>query len=405
MKKTILVGFIAALMLFAFVACDNSVGYKVPTGITVSAAKTEYLVGEPLDLNNFTATVAYSDGTEGTIPGSSLSYTTVPSTGTAKQVKVEVEYAGFKATTYINVAAVDAVAITNLPKSVGVDAEGKAVADLTGVTVAVGSRTLAADEYTLAVKSSNAVSADTVTFTDSHVTFTLFGKAVADATYTFDGKTSWTVAVDKKVQAPVTLTGIEMGYYTVSTENGKTVYTEMPANEQPRWIGDDVTGLGDEDKDGFFVLGVYSDGSKEALTAGNPGTEKTYTVTSGSIPENGTGLPAKAVTFSIVSNDAPTLNAPSFEFVGEDYISSVTFTKDTENFPTKFTTATELTKAMFDATATYASGEKDEAFTDFEFLTTKLQKGNSQKIYIYWVDKDNEMQWDSKLTVNVVDPE
>ena len=320
-------------------------------------------------------------------------------------MKVEVEYAGFKATTYINVAAVDAVAITNLPKSVGVDAEGKAVADLTGVTVAVGSRTLAADEYTLAVKSSNAVSADTVTFTDSHVTFTLFGKAVADATYTFDGKTSWTVAVDKKVQAPVTLTGIEMGYYTVSTENGKTVYTEMPANEQPRWIGDDVTGLGDEDKDGFFVLGVYSDGSKEALTAGNPGTEKTYTVTSGSIPENGTGLPAKAVTFSIVSNDAPTLNAPSFEFVGEDYISSVTFTKDTENFPTKFTTATELTKAMFDATATYASGEKDEAFTDFEFLTTKLQKGNSQKIYIYWVDKDNEMQWDSKLTVNVVDPE
>ena len=184
-----------------------------------------------------------------------------------------------------------------------------------------------------------------------------------------------------------------MGYYTKETDG---TYKAVSADKLPRWIGDKPTD--------FKVLGNYSDGTVVELSAGTPGTANTYTVISGKIPAT-EGLPKEAekITFSIVSNDEPSLNTPSYTFVGEDYISSVAFAK-ADSFPATFTTETQLEKSMIKATATMASGTENETFTDYEFLRTSFEKGDNQKIYIYWVDKDGKKVWNSDVTVSVSEP-
>ena len=47
--KKVFIGVLAALMLFAFVACDNNASVKVPTGMTLAVSRTAYLEGEDFD--------------------------------------------------------------------------------------------------------------------------------------------------------------------------------------------------------------------------------------------------------------------------------------------------------------------------------------------------------------------
>ena len=74
MKKSISAILVAALMLFAFTACEQQMPtYKVPTGLTISTTKTAYLVGETLDASAFSGVVRYSDGSSDTLSGADLS--------------------------------------------------------------------------------------------------------------------------------------------------------------------------------------------------------------------------------------------------------------------------------------------------------------------------------------------
>lgn len=59
MTKKILVDLISALMLFAFVACDNSTPNAAVEGITITA-NGDYLVGQSFDPSDFTVTAIYS---------------------------------------------------------------------------------------------------------------------------------------------------------------------------------------------------------------------------------------------------------------------------------------------------------------------------------------------------------
>ena len=73
--KKVFIGVLAALMLFAFTACEQQ-GYKIPTGLTVEATRTSYLEGEAIDFSTITGTVEYSDGSTKTVPGSALTANT-----------------------------------------------------------------------------------------------------------------------------------------------------------------------------------------------------------------------------------------------------------------------------------------------------------------------------------------
>ena len=200
MKKCILIGALAALMLFAFTACEPQATYKVPTGLTISTTKTAYLVGETLDVASFTGTVRYSDGSSDKLSGSELSLAFGESNTTGKieadANTVTATYGGVTGTEVTVVGATTTVygyeakkaVITGVPEVVARSTSNGGEQDVAlenpTVTVDVNgeSRTLAANEYVLSAK------ADTsgIVGEDASVTFTLsvYGQSVTDITTT-----------------------------------------------------------------------------------------------------------------------------------------------------------------------------------------------------------------------------
>lgn len=65
MKKRVFIGFIAAMMLFAFTACDNSAGNGQILNVSVSRdVETVYLPGESVNLDDYTITLETTAGTK-----------------------------------------------------------------------------------------------------------------------------------------------------------------------------------------------------------------------------------------------------------------------------------------------------------------------------------------------------
>ena len=200
MKKCILIGALAALMLFAFTACEPQATYKVPTGLTISTTKTAYLVGETLDVASFTGTVRYSDGSSDKLSGSELSLAFGESNTTGKieanANTVTATYGGVTGTEVTVVSATTTVygyeaknaVITGVPEVVARSTsdgdEQDVVLENPTVTVDVNgeSRTLAANEYVLSAK----VDTSGTVGEDASVTFTLsvYGQLVTDITTT-----------------------------------------------------------------------------------------------------------------------------------------------------------------------------------------------------------------------------
>ena len=79
MKKTILVGLIASMMLFAFVACDNSsnvgLGNSVVTKIEVTSEAPSIFVGDTVAKSSLTVVGTYLDGSTFTVPESDYTFT------------------------------------------------------------------------------------------------------------------------------------------------------------------------------------------------------------------------------------------------------------------------------------------------------------------------------------------
>ena len=200
MKKCILIGALAALMLFAFTACEPQATYKVPTGLTISTTKTAYLVGETLDVASFTGTVRYSDGSSDKLSGSELSLAFAKSNTTGKieagANTVTATYGGVTGTEVTVVSATTTVygyaaknaVITGVPEVVArsTSAGGEQDVALENPTVTVDvngeSRTLAANEYVLSAKADTSGTVGE----DASVTFTLsvYGQSVTDITTT-----------------------------------------------------------------------------------------------------------------------------------------------------------------------------------------------------------------------------
>ena len=416
MKKSISVILVAALMLFAFTACEQQMPtYKTPVGMTLEASKTEYLENEAFDPSTLSAVVTFSDNSTTTLTGSEISYTFENVNGSSNQTLVQASYGigtnAVEASTLITEYNIETVDLGNLPETVSLNADKKAVADVSGVTVTVTydngqkERVLTSADYKLAIQTNSAVSGEEVTFTSDHVSYKIFGMKPASATVTFEGESNWEVAIAEVApEDPAVLTDVVMGYYekeAVTGEKDKYTYTPLEDDEIPQWIGDDVTGK-------FFVLAEYSDGTIVELSEGNPGTADSYTVISGEIPAAPSagkgGLPGEedAVTFRIICNADPSLNIQDFVFVGEDYIKSVAF-KKSSTIPANIYTDMTVETSWISATATWASGERDESFGEFYLLTDELPsvKTTNHPIWVYWVDKDGEMQWDDSVKVGV----
>ena len=177
MKKSILTIVLAALMLIGFTACEQAV-YKVPTGLSVTATRTGYLTGEPIDINTISGTLEYSDGSTRSISGSELSIVSGSGAGV-----YTVSYGNLVAileVTEYKVADITSLAISDLPatveaKETSVEVEGVATlpnGDTSNVDVTLTITALtqvgATAEPTISTYTvgNGTVSADKVTGTD-----------------------------------------------------------------------------------------------------------------------------------------------------------------------------------------------------------------------------------------------
>ena len=164
MKKSISAILVAALMLFAFTACEQQMPtYKVPTGLTISTTKTDYIVGEVLDPSTFSGVVRYSDGSSDNLTGSELSFAGLTAI-TEGENTITVNYGGVtgKEATVVSATAtvygykITDVVLGNLPTTVAQatsagDANQPLSADGVTVTVTYNGQTkeLAAGSYAL----------------------------------------------------------------------------------------------------------------------------------------------------------------------------------------------------------------------------------------------------------------
>ena len=168
MKKSISAILVAALMLFAFTACEQQMPtYKVPTGLTISTTKTAYLVGETLDASAFSGVVRYSDGSSDTLSGADLSLSLPAQNGKIVENanKVTATYGAVNASGKANSVSasttvygyyVTSMTLGNLPETVaqsvsGGDADQPISTEGVTATVVYNGQTreLAAGEFTI----------------------------------------------------------------------------------------------------------------------------------------------------------------------------------------------------------------------------------------------------------------
>ena len=251
MKKSILIGALAVLMLVAFTACNQQMPtYKIPVGMTAEASKTEYLEGEYVDPSTITATVKFSDNSTQTINGTSLGIAAEKMGATVKPITVfygvttdanDKENGGVSATVNLTGYAVTSAAVSNLPTSAASD--GTIDTEGVSVTVSYGNgktRTLTSGEFTFSASVASPAGSKNVDVETYELN--VFGVKVTALT----GLDQWKVNVassedpaydeDHPAYTELVITGPE-GFTPISVKSTDTV--SSPIAIPASYIGDE----------------------------------------------------------------------------------------------------------------------------------------------------------------------
>ena len=155
MRKSILIGVLAALMLFAFVACDNGTPvnpYNQVAGVGVrTTGDSVYLEGEDFDFRGVELVLYMTDGSEVTADTSDFAVAADGKAMAAKVKSVEVKYLGLD--TYKATVPVEVEAITSLSVSTSVTTAYKGIKGDTGETNAT--KALDSEDFTVVASSDN----------------------------------------------------------------------------------------------------------------------------------------------------------------------------------------------------------------------------------------------------------
>ncbi len=203
MKKSILIGVLSALMLFAFVACDNNSAAglnSMVTGLSVTSAAPEYFVGETPSIDDYTIVATRLDGSTFTVSADEIDVDFTATTTASEETPVAVATAAYNGITYGDIKPVTLTAYVYTLDQISVagpeglsasyyglptdETFNKAAYTVTAEAVdeadddaVLFSRTLSADEYAVsaAMVTSNATSGD------ANITFTAdYGTSVTD---------------------------------------------------------------------------------------------------------------------------------------------------------------------------------------------------------------------------------
>ena len=347
MKKCILIGVLAALMLFAFTACENQVpnlpvqGGKDVANITVTS--TTVYAGQDYTGETVPAVVSivYKDGT-------TTDNVAVQLTVTGNVAKVgsnfgTVAYEGLKDSAG---KAVDwtveyqAIAVTDANVTVDEDALEVEYDDLSSPSTIKGNVSLVyADGYvTPAVEETlswNAEDVEDITAVEYTVPATLTG---AEAIVK-----SFDLTITGKTETPVTLSSIAIAY----TVNGDAKDT-VAANTY--FFGDTVT---------WKVVGTYSDGSKKDLSSSEYYVKDQKTLPSATLTLTDKALDSVTIMAVEDISKTATISIPA----GKNYITAITaITPKTQGGPTAG--ATNVTIASYDVKI--ATAFDDKGVTTFD---------------------------------------
>lgn len=414
-KKSILIGVLAALMLFAFTACEDaskSVSQSV-SYITIRQVE-DIVAGQPFDANDFEIVLHDASGKElGTIDGAGkVAVATGTDWFTAHKVSANLKTSG----------GIYSVTGVELTADYTATVETVTSASITGFSVVAKNDDFAI-EYADGYNRNNfqvvfSYDGGTTAFTGAdiaEVKITPVDENGAEVTEPVDGTTYDVILAryrfagtenDKAEQEVVrniptnltvtykdaedpVVTSVVMGYFTGNDSDGYEAATA------PEWYNEETTN--------FKVLANYSDGTQKALTkaTATPTTENaatTYTIVSGSVP---TTLPVKAVDLKIVYNGDPTLNIPVFSFVGKDWVKAITAEKSS-SCPATIKATDTVQKSWFDVTATTEASTTKENFTDFGILNTDLTGvEGTYNVTLYCKNEKGNMLWTTcQITVS-----
>ena len=378
MKKCILIGALAALMLFAFTACDNQVSITgTPVGMTATVSKTNYLVGQEIDLSTISATVDFSGNVSKTFSGNEIAFVgntaaTAPSTNPLEvqaganqltfaygSVNSQGDISGAMAKVTVYGYKAKTVTLNNMPTTVAkTNSDGTISLDTSAVTATV------VDEK----GNSYEVAAD-----DVEVTASVAGKAGTQAV-----SISSVLVYGEDATAATTKTGFNVtvsDQTTTSAVNGLLVRWEKADGtvvETP--YVDQLTGAD------AVTLKVYTtiDGvaSKTAL---NSGEYKVYGSVD-TLPTTGK-LPVQedAIEVTIVYSADPSVTT-TYRYYGVDYAKTLAVTlKSSTDVAQGASVSTVIEKVEVE----YASGEK-EAVTDYDLsLSTVSADQKTGKVTVY----------------------
>ena len=389
MKKSISAILVAALMLFAFTACEQQMPtYKVPTGLTISTTKTDYIVGEVLDSSTFSGTVRYSDGSSDTLTGSELSFADLTAIADGENT-ITVNYGGVtgKEATVVSATAtvygykITDVVLGNLPTTVAQAKEGGDASQTLsseGVTVTVTyngkTRDLVAGEYSLTL------SADTTTVTKENEDgvnisanlSVLGGTSLADNVKMTTGKIVVTEYVGEKEFDADDIDSLAVGFVD---EEGEFTTTGVV------YYGDATTVFAVQATDGQGLKKVLSGSGKEAYT---------IEVSSGDLSTT-----SRTNVVAILSSDK-TIKSPAFSVTPANYVVSIAVSQNENTTIDEHTstadsalaskiTVTATMKAALDSAGTMT---KKLAANEYTFDVAYLVKNGSQNV-IYTGSQEN----------------
>ena len=342
MRKSILIGVLAALMLFAFTACEAQVpnlpvqGGKDIANITVTS--TTVYAGEVYsDSVPAVVSIVYKDGTTTDNVAVQLTVTGTDKKATAGSNFGTVAYEGLKDSSGKAVnwtVEYQAIAVTDANVTVDEDDLEVAYTALSSDSTITGDVTLVfADGNTIEKKgqtlSWNAETADKITAVEYTVPATLTGaeEIVKSFDLTITGKTAPVVATwSQKADAQ----GAKHYF-------GETVEFAVEGKDSESKLVETVT---------------QSDFTSKFTVTSITTTEGSKTVELSTIP---TTYGLTAVTVKAYSNDNPFKSVTVTIPAGDDYVANVT--ADTIYIPTAIAAEASVTETSFTIYAAYASGE------------------------------------------------
>lgn len=393
MKKSISAILVAALMLFAFTACEQPANIWNPNGkdvveVTIASGDTDYLVNQAFDASRYTLDILYKDGTTAQKNGNGILQMDPAMNLLAGAKTIDVTLGGYNGSLVVNYYNVDSISIETAPSKTTYDTDDtQGDISLDGISVVAsynGGKTVelkdteyaitkvAGAAYTAATKLTETAEGETTAVTVAYKT--------GDATYGAEAEFGITVA--KAPETPVLADVTEIISAELKEEVFAGATTVNDVKNADNWTIIGRTANGAYTVTSSDTSSVAFDCADSMATAGAYKVKVTLTVGSG-----------KTVSTVVTINVLEDLTNP--RAVSALTITS-TATEDVELSPEQFTNYVMATNAAGQEVKT---GFRVVSINE-DFIPRNETSANVEVTFT-WAGNNNSKEYKATVTVNV----